>query len=170
MTANKQKRYQPQVKTFINLCESNYLLLIRLTQNLDTVGSEVHFAISERLHYCIRILEVTRYTCVAEVEQHQEKMGDLGHLAAENAQESLAIKKLLTPKIQVRMYHDARLAEVTTSQGVNRLKARYDYPNDKMHQPDEKYQSNAFLGHWLHICLQYGMANVEILDKGKASS
>ena len=158
------KRYQPQVKNFINLCESNYLLLIRLTQNLNSVGAQVNFSISERLHYSIRILEVTRYTCVAQVEQHQEKMGELGVLAGENSDDNISIKSLLTPQISVRLYHDARLAEVVSAHGVSRLRPRYDYPNDKMHQPDEKYQSNAFLGQWLHVCLQHGMASIENTD------
>ncbi len=45
----------------------------------------------------------------------------------------------------VRLYHDAMVAEVCSSQQIFRFKARYDYPNKKLHQRDEKHQINQFL-------------------------
>ena len=40
----------------------------------------------------------------------------------------------------MRLYHDAMVAEVCSSQQIFRFKARYDYPNKKLHQRDEKHQ------------------------------
>jgi hypothetical protein len=56
----------------------------------------------------------------------------------------------------VRLYHDAMVAEVCSSQQIYRFKARYDYPNKKLHQRDEKHQINQFLADWLRYCLAYG--------------
>ena len=53
------------------------------------------------------------------------------------------------PRLTVRLYHDARLAEVTEASPFRRVQARYPYPNSQMHQRDEKAQWNRFLGEWL---------------------
>ncbi|MGQ7191841.1 DUF1249 domain-containing protein, partial [Escherichia sp. HC-CC] len=43
-----------------------------------------------------------------------------------------------------------------SSQQIFRFKARYDYPNKKLHQRDEKHQINQFLADWLRYCLAHG--------------
>jgi len=58
--------------------------------------------------------------------------------------------------LQVRLYHDARMAEVCVSQQISRLQPSYHYPNAKMHHRDEKEQCNHFLGEWLRFCLVHG--------------
>jgi hypothetical protein len=64
--------------------------------------------------------------------------------------------------MSIRLYHDARAAEVISSQGIRQVKPRYDYPNTNMHQEDEKQQINQFLNEWLHLCLCLGQVNVEL--------
>ena len=61
-------------------------------------------------------------------------------------------------ELTIRMYHDARVAEVCSSQQIFRIKPRYDYPNIAMHQCDEKRQINVFLSDWLLHCLRNGTA------------
>jgi uncharacterized protein YqiB (DUF1249 family) len=56
------------------------------------------------------------------------------------------------------MYHDARMAEVVEWEGQRGLKGRYEYPNEAMHQEDEKWQRNKFLGELLSYCLREGRA------------
>lgn len=58
--------------------------------------------------------------------------------------------------MSVRLYHDARVAEVCSTQQIYRFKGRYDYPNKKLHQRDEKHQINQFLAEWLRYCLLQG--------------
>ena len=61
--------------------------------------------------------------------------------------------------LTIRLYHDARSAEVVEYQGRRHfLKAVYDYPNVDMRQPDEKAQINRFLGEYLSLCLAHGVA------------
>lgn len=59
----------------------------------------------------------------------------------------------------VRLYHDARLAEVTAADRFRRVPARHDYPNPAMHQPDEKQQWNRFLAEWLRHLRDHGRAS-----------
>jgi hypothetical protein len=60
----------------------------------------------------------------------------------------------------IRLYHDARLAEVISNQDIRHIKPRYDYPNNQMHQPDEKQQINVFLKEWLQLSLQLGQSEM----------
>lgn len=62
------------------------------------------------------------------------------------------------PTMCVRLYHDARSAEVVEVRNENRFKEVYEYPNPKMRSRDEKFQVNRFLGEYLSICLRYGLA------------
>ncbi|NRP26463.1 putative dehydrogenase [Marinobacterium sp. xm-d-420] len=57
----------------------------------------------------------------------------------------------------IRLYHDARMAEVVCLKRRSQLLGRYDYPNDAMHQPDEKYQLNQHLAEWLGHCATQGV-------------
>ncbi len=63
---------------------------------------------------------------------------------------------LPVPSMEVRVYHDARMAEVVGAQNARRFRSIYAYPNAAMHQPDEKAQLNLFLGEWLSHCLACG--------------
>ena len=66
------------------------------------------------------------------------------------------------PSMTVRLYHDAMVAEVCSSQQIFRFKARYDYPNKKLHQRDEKHQINQFLADWLRYCLAHGAMAIPV--------
>lgn len=60
---------------------------------------------------------------------------------------------------EIRLSHDARVAEVVTFHGHRRLLARYPYPNPAMRQPDEKLQVNRQFGEWLEHCRRWGAVN-----------
>ena len=62
----------------------------------------------------------------------------------------------LSPQLTVRIYHDAKSAEVISFQQQKNFFGRYEYPNAQMRQQDEKLQLNNLLAEWLHHCLQYG--------------
>ena len=63
---------------------------------------------------------------------------------------------LPAPHLTIRLYHDARTAEVTGYQGQDRFRGHYEYPNGEGRQPDEKAQLNRFLGEYLALCLSHG--------------
>jgi len=86
----------------------------------------------------IRVTENCPYTTTLEVRQEH------------------SLPWLPVPQLEVRVYHDARMAEVVGAENARRLHIRYPYPNAAMHQPDEKSQLNLFLGEWLSHCLSCG--------------
>ena len=53
---------------------------------------------------------------------------------------------------KVRLYLDAKLAEVVSYQGQQPLRSRYPFPNKRMFYPDEKRQTNLVLYDWLSHC------------------
>lgn len=85
----------------------------------------------------VRILENTKYTQLVEISRPLE-----------------ILEFVNTPKVLVRIYHDAKLAEVLTGQQIYQLRPVYDYPNLRMYHSDEKYQVNAFLEELLKIGCQ----------------
>ncbi len=124
-----------QLTALLNCCEQNYLRLARLVTLDASVGSCQHWLMgpdhdSPRLQ--LSVAEQTRYTTTLELRQLCEQSPDY-----------------LCPQMQVRMYHDAQVAEVLSSQQISGLRSRYDYPNQEMHQRDEKYRVNHFLSEWL---------------------
>jgi hypothetical protein len=142
-----KKQYRPNVSSLINLCEVNYMLLLRLIADKEYVGEQRCFFISDFLSYTILITEVTRYTSLITMTQDTRIDGyNLTHLSH--------------PKMVIRLYHDARLAEVISNQDIRHIKPRYDYPNNQMHQPDEKQQINVFLKEWLQLSLQLGQSEM----------
>lgn len=64
--------------------------------------------------------------------------------------------------MEVRLYHDAELAEVLRFQAARRIPARNRYPNPAMQTRDEKTQVNEFLAECLHHCLREGYADWQL--------
>jgi uncharacterized protein len=61
-------------------------------------------------------------------------------------------------QLQIRIYHDVRLAEVVSCQQFQPREGRYAYPNEAMFHPDEKVQVNDLLVQWLKFALERGYA------------
>lgn len=148
------RKYQPRLSTLMNLCDVNYMLLLKLLGDKEEVGEVRQFFISDFLSYSVAVNEVTRYTTLITMSQNAVVMGE-------------NLSQLFRPKMIIRLYHDARMAEVISSQDIRYVKPRYDYPNTHMHLPDEKEQINMFLKEWLQLCHQLGQVNVPLFDKTK---
>ena len=140
-----KKRYTVDLAGIMRLYETNYAKLLPLLPKTDRVGDECVYKVAD-IEYQLRIIESTRYTTVIKLWQRSD--GEL--------------PEYLLPRLTVRLYHDARVAEVCTAQQISRLKPRYDYPNLRMHQKDEKHQVNRFLGDWLAYCLKSGISKQSV--------
>jgi uncharacterized protein YqiB (DUF1249 family) len=64
--------------------------------------------------------------------------------------------------MEVRIYHDAEMAEVLRFQAARRIPARNRYPNAAMQARDEKTQVNEFLAECLDHCLREGYADWQL--------
>lgn len=152
---NNQQNYRPNLVSLMTLCANNYMLLLKVLASKTALGETRHFFISDFLAYNVTIKEVTRYTSVISFEQ-ESLSHTLNNIPG-------VVANALHPRMSIRLYHDARMAEVLSSQDIIQVKPRYDYPNSNMHQQDEKQQINQFLNEWLHLCLHLGQVNVQVL-------
>lgn len=138
------KKYVPDFPAMMRLYEINYAQLRRLVPRVNQVGETSVFQVNATT-YRLKIEEVTRYTTVVVIQQTAPK-----------------VSYWRLPELRVRLYHDALIAEVCATQQIARFKARYDYPNKRLHQRDEKHQINQFLSDWLRFCLIHGTTPVPI--------
>lgn len=141
-----KERYKVDLPLQMAECETNYVRLTKLLANnqLPSLQNEFRFMVARGEQHWLHILYITersRYTTTLELSRE----------AIDTSSNWLKM-----PKLTLRMYHDAKLAEVLAWEGHKRLRPRYEYPNQSMYQSDEKYQLNRFLGEWLTLCLEHG--------------
>ncbi|RDV27975.1 DUF1249 domain-containing protein [Alteromonas aestuariivivens] len=119
------------------ICELNYHRFLRILPDCDTEDLTYQFTVGPQLSYRMTITDAARYTTTVRVEQISR------HAPA-----------YMKPVMVVRLYHDARMAEVISSQNTGAFAASYEYPNNKMRQRNEKQMVNVFLAEWLQFCLK----------------
>ncbi len=136
MTKEIGRKYVPKLANMHQVCEVNYGRLLRLLPDCDTEDLQYQFEVNASLSYTIKIIECSRYTSTLEMSQKSQ----MGY-------------EFLRPVVQVRLYHDAKMAEVISAQNIGSLKPSYRYPNTKMYQKNEKEMVNLFLAEWLQFCL-----------------
>jgi len=160
---DSRKKYRPNLVSLMSLCANNYFLFLKIQADKTQLYQQRHFFINNHLSYAITVNEVTRYTSLITFQQRVFEQKVLKNKGVEQQKStSKAILNSFQPRMSIRLYHDARVAEVISSQGIHQVKPRYDYPNKQMHQQDEKQQMNQFLNEWLHLCLTHGQVNVEL--------
>ncbi|MGP1834032.1 DUF1249 domain-containing protein [Shewanella frigidimarina] len=129
----KKQKYQPNISAFLAVCGRNYAHILKWLPDQITINVPWQVE-GEFGKLSVNLLENTKYTQLIEISRPIPN-GDF----------------FKSPNAIVRVYHDAQLAEVLTSQQIYRLKPVYDYPNIHMHHSDEKFQVNAFLEELLKI-------------------
>jgi uncharacterized protein YqiB (DUF1249 family) len=142
MTKEIGRKYVPKLANMHKVCDVNYARLLRLLPDCDTENLQYQFEVNDRLSYTIKIIECSRYTSTLEMSQ-KSQLGRVGQIEYE----------FLRPVVQVRLYHDAKMAEVISAQNIGSLQPSYQYPNTKMYQKNEKEMVNLFLAEWLQFCL-----------------
>jgi uncharacterized protein YqiB (DUF1249 family) len=136
-----RRRYTVDLTGWHAVCEANYARMMRLFPGYE-VSNHTEFALLDE-RVVIDVIERSRYTTIFRIGARPLKQG------------------WMTPlRMEVRAYHDAGMAEVSSFQASGAVQARYTYPNPAMHQQDEKSQQNRFLADWLEHCLAHGMATL----------
>jgi uncharacterized protein YqiB (DUF1249 family) len=137
-----RERYRVDLIELQAACEANYARLMQLLPAMRESNEVRRVALSQGDYaygvLALQVLETCPYTSTVEVCQEYN------------------LAWLPTSRMEVRVYHDARMAEVITAQNARRFRGVYPYPNAAMHHPDEKTQLNLFLGEWLSHCLNCG--------------
>ena len=138
-----KERYRIDLSADMAECEANYF---RFKKLLNDSSDECRFLVQGKHHswlQLIQVIERSPYTTTLSWRQIP-----LIHSSP----------WLSSPKLTVRLYEDAKLAEVLAWENHRRLRPRYDYPNKAMYLADEKRQLNRFLAEWLSLCLHSGQS------------
>lgn len=138
-----QPRYKICLQSYMAECEANYFRLQQLLpDDCDEVGYDIELPGLGTGRLAISVLQRCKYTSMLAVNLENSTV-----LAADQ-------------RFELRVYHDARLVEVTAFQSRRNVMPRYNYPNRHMYQQDEKWQQHRFLSECLHYCLQNGMTEI----------
>ncbi len=144
-------RYTVDLQHLQTVCALNYGRLRRLLPGLAQDSYRFHWEQpgAEAAVLEVEVLERSAYTDTLILRQ--TVFPDSGHLS-------------WCPRLdmEVRIYHDAELAEVLRFQAARRIPARNRYPNPAMHARDEKTQVNEFLAECLEHCLREGYADWQL--------
>ena len=143
MQKTKNKPFKLDLTELHAACEANYARLLRLFPDYENSNSRQLMV--GKASVSIEVVERCRYTTIFHIHQQHADSRWLGRL-----------------RVEVRAYHDASMMEVGSFQSHRRIAPRYQYPNDKMFQQDEKFQQNRFLADWLEHCLQNGRTCIEL--------
>lgn len=138
-----RRKYVPDVSSLHAECETNYARLMKIVPDMDA-GAELRLRVGcvgdgDSIVILFSVVESTRYTSLLVVSQ----VNGVTPLCE-------------PPSVQVRVYHDARMAEVVDYQGARSFRPSYAYPNREMRQRNEKMEINRFLSDWLQLCLECG--------------
>ncbi|WP_370980879.1 DUF1249 domain-containing protein [Agaribacterium sp. ZY112] len=130
----------------MEICELNYHRCLRLLPGLRDEETEWHYLAGGQnpISVDIRCTEKTPYTSLVTISQ--------------------ACKDMSLPTMQLRLYHDADVAEVIVFEGHRYWQPQYDYPNPKMYAPDEKFELNRFLRDWLVFCHNHGLMKAKLCE------
>ena len=134
----RRESYKVNLKGMLADCEANYARLLRLFPDILSSRERWLGLGTGDNKIVLSVQEQTPYTTLVAIKE----VGKSGIINP--------------PLVVVRLYHDAKLAEVTACQNVNYVRSKYAYPNRQMVQPDEKHQWNRFLGEWLGHCQAHG--------------
>src|SRR6056300_19860 len=146
----------------------------------------------EKISVSLNVLEEFKYTCTISIRQISSAANQQKFLKYESDSAPAEIKLGITkepelkkiteivenedgnnaahfssPEMIIRVYHDAKTAEVTSYQNHKYFKAVYPLPNPYMYQCDEKEQLNLFLAEWLNLCINEGLSNTDELHLEK---
>lgn len=123
----------------MELYERNYIALRRLCPDLPELAERCVSAPHGAARLYLRVIERTRYTSTLELAQRLGE-GETGSI----------------PALPLRVYHDARQAEVLISgvhpEGLNCAADR----DERQRRLAVCWEVNSFLNEWLKHCLQQG--------------
>lgn len=161
---DNHEHYKVNLKSFMARCESNYRRLYRVFPDVATESiRRLGLSGSSGREVLLTVVERTPYTTLLSIREQ-------GVLRSNNSDgnKNCDLSSRLRPEIKnkpdwreppvvnVRMYHDARLAEVVSCDGLRSIVPKNAYPNKNMLQRDEKAQWNRYLEEWLIVCLERG--------------
>ncbi|MDD4914751.1 MAG: DUF1249 domain-containing protein [Methylococcales bacterium] len=120
------------------ICESNYQKLFRLIPDLCAFDRQAIGRTSDKPALFLDVLERNPYTLTIE----------LNHCFSQPLSERIA------PRVKIRVYLDAQLAEVIRDDDRPAADRVYQNPGSARDIQDYKWRLNYFLQKWLDHCLK----------------
>lgn len=141
------KRYIPDIAKHAALCEANFVRFQRLLKDMSENRYQFSWTDNHQnqVDVDIDVVERFKYTTTLSLTKQLHNLPE-------------PINRV---SLTVRLYADARMAEVVTLEQGSQLAGVYRYPNDQMYQIDEKEQANHYLAEWLSHLLNHGVTQVE---------
>lgn len=139
-TSVSRRRQAHDLGELMAIYECNYIRLRQLIPDLTAVGAGACSLTSGALDLQLTVSERNRYTTTLTLTyQFEDELG-----------------KFPAPDIQIRIYHDARLAEVLSC-GRTRSQRNAAYDSWRRdYNINDKWRINRFLQKWLGYCLRQG--------------
>tara|TARA_A100001037_G_scaffold155565_1_gene140233 strand:- start:2074 stop:2562 length:489 start_codon:yes stop_codon:yes gene_type:complete len=134
-----RRSYKVDLASYIEVCDGNYYRFMELFPGIaHEKRAKVVVTIGGRQsEVSIEILEQSPYTSLVSMSCLPDEIWQL------------------TKPLIVRLYHDARSAEVVEYQKNGYFRAKYEQTNSEGRLPDEKGQMNRFLSEILIFCAKY---------------
>tara|TARA_B100000767_G_scaffold133839_1_gene127042 strand:+ start:4673 stop:5113 length:441 start_codon:yes stop_codon:yes gene_type:complete len=137
----------PKTSHHIAICEANFIRLSNLLTNFiyDEYEFEATVNETESQYISFLVLERTKHTLSIEAKQNNK------------------IAPLSIFTLRIKVFIDARMAEVSSYQSEKPLP--FFYKKSAIQSKDEKNQQNRFLTEWLESIFISGMAPKSIIEK-----
>jgi uncharacterized protein YqiB (DUF1249 family) len=151
-----KRPYSIDLSAQMAVCDANFIRILQLLPSLEFGAKrEISFnnqlnlksQLNDSLATTVEVIESFKYTSTIRIV-------NLSNLSI-----SKTSSYYQSPEMLIRMYHDAKTAEVISYQQARYFKAKYPLPNKSMHQADEKEQINYFLSEWLSFCQKEGLCS-----------
>ena len=181
--------YRVDLRSMAALCESNYLRLGRLLNAVfpgqedgvavgGWVDEKIDCGFTAHVHLpeidaalCLQICDVAPYTTTIRIQKRPLKMAcsaeALDFFDGKAGSGDPFSGWSVSLNIQVKVYHDLRMAEVADYAGAGVGRSRNDYPNPAMLAIDERDQQNRMLAEWLRYALENGVKPVAGFDSAE---
>lgn len=124
--------------SLMTLYESNYIRLRRLVPQLDAIAGGRVSTVEDDCRLYLRVDERTRYTATLTLTYLFETPS--GEIA--------------DPDLQIRVYHDARLAEALGSARWSQHEMLVSIRSQLRHHAGDRWVRNMMLNKWLDYCVE----------------
>ena len=140
---HRPKRFYdaPDLPALIDLYESNYVRLMRLVPELESMQGTAVSKVAGALDLYVTVEERFKYTTSLMLTYC---FGD--------GDDEIALE----PRARIFVYHDVRSAEIVSHYRRRRSKAVNPWQRGRMPEIERRWQMNRFLNKWLRFCSHQG--------------
>ncbi len=129
----------PDLAALIELYESNYVRLMRLAPELESMDGTVVSRVAGALDLYLTVDERFKFT-TSVLLTYRFQDDELS----------------LEPRARLFVYHDVRSAEVVSHHRRRRDRAIHSWRRGRMPEVERRYRMNRFLNKWLRFCAHQG--------------